>query len=198
MKPIFTGPWLDEDRAAAQAGLDAAAIKLAEISGLAPDEAFYRVFGDITLEALPFVAGRFYGHVSKFRPRVIQLEIGQITDKLIWHELGHVLILTDTNKPNIADWLSRNVIKTASGRPVTGAGFKKYARFMGYRTTEYTGYFSIVYPDHQHTIDDDGDNPTEDICDMLPSLISGNIADNEAGQAIRAWVVDYLRKRLGL
>jgi hypothetical protein len=189
---LYEGNWREDERAIAQQAIAAASIRLAEISGLAPDEAFACVFGDIILDAQPVVSGAYYGYVSALEPRRIQLEIGQITDKLVLHELGHVLILTDPSDTNPAEWLSRNVIRTASGRPVTGP-----VRNMGYYSEERTGYISIMYPDHQHPVYfDDGKTTTEDICDMFMSWITGNIANNEAGAALDKFVSEYIARRL--
>jgi len=195
----WEGDWREDERAIAQAAIAAASLRLAEISGLAPDEAFHCVFGDIILDAYPLVAGEYYGYVSKLEPRRVQLEIGHVTQTLVLHELGHVLILTDPNDENIADILSRTVIKTAAGRPVTGAGRGKYARHMGYKATKYTGYNSIEYPAHEHPVsfkDKYSNTPTEDICDMWMGCLTGNIADNDAGRALDKFVTDYMVRRL--
>lgn len=196
------GKWTQEARATVMSAVIAADNILAEIVGLAQGdttEAFDRLFGDIVLEAVDDVPGPYYGYVSNLDPRHIKLQIGHIDFALVGHELGHVVILTDPEEENIADKLSHTVIRTERGRAVTGQGAgNKYARNMGYYGTRYTGYASIIYPDHQHPVYFyDGNTPTEDFCDMFLSLLSGNIANNEAGRALRKWIIEYLRGRLG-
>jgi len=159
---------------------------------------FEKLFGrNLILDARSVVSGTFHGYVSNLEPRVLQLEIGNITESLIKHEVGHALILTSLPGLNPAELLSATVIRTSTGRPVTGQGFMEYSRDMGYYGTYYTGYNSVFYPHQYHPkYFEEGNNSTEDICDLWLGILTNNIANNDAGYALNSWFISYLTKRL--
>lgn len=186
------GTWSIQDIESAKKAIEIISYSLSNITGLEPEKAFNLLFGEVVLEAVKNVPGILYGYVSARRPRHIKLEIGHIDVPLILHEFGHVVILTDKTDSNPIKWLSKNVIKTVSGIPVTGP-----IRFMGYYSPERNGYVSIFYPEHQHPIYwYDGRTTWEDFCDMLLSWLTGNFEDNEAGIALYLWITNYFKERL--
>lgn len=188
----FLGTWSPEDIESAKRAIEIFSYSVSNITGIAPEKAFNLLLGGITLEAVKYAPGIFYGYVSARRSKHVKLEIGHIDVPLILHEFGHVIILTDKTDSNPAKWLSKNVIKTVSNIPVTGP-----IRFMGYYSTERNGYISIFYPEHQHPIYwYDGRTTKEDFCDMLLSWLTGNLADNEAGIALYLWITNYFKERL--
>ncbi len=195
----YSGPWPDEDRAAAQAGLDAAAIRLAEISGLAPDEALGRLVGDLTLIANPYLQGEWHALVVNGVPDEVQFKPGLVTPELVVHEvLGHIVNDKVPNDVRPATLLARRPIVTASGKFVTGPGATDYSRHGG-RHAPKNGYKQDGEPYQRHPIWlKDGNSALEDWADMVTSWVYDNLTDDERGQAIRSWVVDYLLKRLGL
>jgi len=156
-----------------------------------------KLFSGIILEGKEELAGPHYGFTNKFDPKRIQLQTGCIDQLLIYHEVMHFICLNSPKELNPAEILSRSVIRTINGRPVTAG----HCRNMGYKTTKYTGYISVNYPDHQHpenTKDGSGKDPTEDVCDMFTSLIAGNIADNDAGVALKDWIISRIKDILAL
>ena len=172
--------WTKADKAEAKIAIIEASDALAELSGMLPQEAFHRLFGDITLEACRTLPGRYHGYVMPGDAHRIKLRIGKVTDRLVIHELGHLINDSLPVQDSPAHLLATQGIKTASGKWVTG----------------FQGYAKRGYPWQQHPPNwKDGKLPTERWSDMFLAWATDNLQDNEAGQAIRAFVEGYLRER---
>lgn len=189
----FIGSWLPSDRENVELAVLALGEKLAEISGIRPELAFTCLFGYVE-----FVAGipsaNYDGYVSKHNCFRITLRPGKVRLSLVLHELGH--LLTD----NVPEQQSGNYLLARYGikvgrRLVTGPGLNGYSRNAGYHAPR-NGYIDDTFPAHEHPATDDGNNALEDFADILNSWVLNNIADNAAGQAIIAWITNYILERL--
>jgi len=188
----FRGDWRDADRAQAIEGITLLANALAQITGGTP--AFRCLFGEITFEAVAWLPGRYHGYVEK--RDWVKFRIGKVTARLVIHELGHLLIFTAPPGNSPADLLSRYGVKTPDGKLVTGPGMGGYKR-NAHRYAPRNGCKKDTYPVHQHPRWwRDGNNPVEDFADMLLSWATDNLMDDERGEALRAWMVEYMTGRL--
>lgn len=177
----FAGNWSENDRKAANDGVRLLSVVLYGLTGLPPDEAFTRLFGDITFEAVARLPGRYHGYVVPGNAHLIKFRIGKVMPRLVIHELGHLLNDNVPENESPGHLLSTQGIKTASGKWVTG----------------FQGYQHRGYPWQQHPPNWKDYNTLERWADMLLAWVYGEFADNEAGVALAGWVSDYLVGRLG-
>lgn len=178
----WEGEWTEADKQAAREGILLVVYELAILNSELPvTDEFQKLFGDITLEAVRTLPGRYHGYVMPGDAHRIKLRIGKVTDRLVIHELGHLINDNVPEHESPAHLLATQGIKTASGKWVTG----------------FQGYAKRGYPWQQHPPNwKDGKLPTERWADMFLAWVTDNLTDDERGMAIRAWVEDYLRGRL--
>jgi hypothetical protein len=91
----FDGNWLDADRLALLEGVTLFAAKLAAITGGTPEDAFRCLLGEITVEAVDRCPGGWDAYVAPGVPDRIQFKRGNVTARLVVHELGHLVNDTD-------------------------------------------------------------------------------------------------------
>jgi len=195
MTITFAGSWLDSDLTAASDGVRDLSKMLSEITGLSPDEAFTRLFGDITFEAVKS-CGTYHAQVDAWDKHKIKFAIRHVTSRLVIHELGHLCNDNVPEEESPAHLLSVYGVKTPSGRMVTGPGAGGYQRHMGMYPPK-NGYLYFGYPWQQHSRRMwKGNTCIEDWPDMLLACVYREFADNEPGLALNSWVTNYLIKRL--
>jgi hypothetical protein len=193
MTLTFLGSWSDADRAAALEGVRALSDALSEITGT--DDAFYRLFGDVTFEARKSLPGRYHGYVVAGNAHRILFRIGKVTPRLVIHELGHLCNDNVPEEQSPAHLLSVYGVKVGN-KLVTGPGADGYQRHAG-RYPPHNGYLHYGYPWQIHPRKwVDGNTCVEDWSDMLLAWVMGEFAPNEPGDALNGWVSDYLVGRL--
>lgn len=196
----WLGNWTEADKAAAMAaiwGLGGVTMRLAELTGMELDEAFDKLFGDTTILEAVKSAGRYWARVDAWDTHKMLFTIGRVTPNLVIHELGHLMNDNLPEHESPAHLLSVHGIQTPDGKLVTGSGASGYARNAG-RYAPRNGYKADRYPFHQHPRNwVNGNTCVEDWADMWLSWVTDNLTDDERGLAIRAWVEDYLKGRLG-
>jgi hypothetical protein len=191
----YAGNWREDERIIAQLALFDVSVYLEELTGIESDEAFHRLFGDLTLEAVKS-AGRYWARVDAWDTHKMLFTIGRVTPNLVIHELGHLMNDNLPEQDSPAHLLSVHGIKTPDGKLVTGSGASGYARNAG-RYAPRNGYRKDNYPFHQHPRNwVNGNTCVEDWADMFLSWVTDNFTDDERGQAIMEFVEGYLRGRL--
>jgi hypothetical protein len=196
MTVIFKGDWDAVDYAAAQAGIALVAAKLATITGGMPEDAFRCLLGEVTFEAVARCPGNWHAYVAPGVPDKVQFKRGKVTARLVIHELGHIINDSETAIEKPIDMLARFGVVTPSGKMVTGPGRGGYQRHAG-RYSPHNGYLHTGYPWQIHSKKMRfGNSAIEDFADMLLAWALGEFADNEAGDALDAWVTDYMVRRL--
>ena len=192
----FEGNWLDKDKAEVKIAVIEMSDALSKISGMLPHDAFNCLFGELTFESVPRCPGGWDAYVAPGVPDRIQFRRGRVAARLVVHELGHIANDTDKTGAKPIDLLARFGVVTASGRMVTGPGLGGYQRHGG-RYSPHNGYLHTGYPWQIHTRRMRfGNTPIEDFPDMVLAWAMGEFAPNEAGDALDAWVTDYMTRRL--
>jgi hypothetical protein len=193
---IFKDKWLIEDQLELMEGIIIFSRKLASITGGTPEDAFYCLLGEITVESVSRCKGGWDAYVAPGVTDKIQFRRGRVTRRLVIHELGHLVNDTDTNTKPI-DLLARFGVRTSDGILVTGPGRGGYQRWCGYYSTERNGYVFVVFPYLQHPRWwYKGNTAIEDWADMFLIWILGEFADNDAGIALDKFVTEYITYRL--
>lgn len=188
---LFTGlPWRPDDYAAAIAGVEAWANCLAELSGLSPEDAFRCVFGELT-----FIAddppGKWRAYVAPGIPDKIIFEPGWVDPALVKHELGHVFSDLMPWEESPVYHMKKYGIRIPPNRLVSGPVVGGYYRHRG------SGYILAGYPAQQHPAGwDEGMTAPEEFADLCLALLEGNFADNKYGNALKAYVLFWIKKRL--
>jgi hypothetical protein len=177
MTIAYTGNWTEADKHAARHAISM--VSFALDGGTERDE-FNDLFGDLTFEARKSLPGRYHGYVVPGDAHRILFRIGKVTPRLVIHELGHLCNDNVPEDESPAYELGKYGIKTPSGKWVTG----------------FQGYLHRGYPWQQHPPNWKNYNTSERWADMLLAWVYGEFADNEAGDALNAWVGDYLTGRL--
>ena len=137
----WEGNWTEANEREARKGLEYAFRALFEMYIA---DAFQHLFGDITLEAVKS-AGRYWARVDAWDTHKMLFSIGRVTDKLVIHELGHLINDNLPEHESPAHLLSVHGIKTPDGKLVTGSGASGYARNAG-RYAPRNGYKADRYP----------------------------------------------------
>ena len=191
----WEGNWTEADKAEAKIAVIEVHDAIAELSGLTPLVAFVKLFGFVTLAAVKS-AGRYWARVDAWDTHKILFSIGRVTDRLVIHELGHLMNDNLPEHESPAHLLSTQGISLANGQLVTGSGAGGYKR-NAWRYAPRNGYKMDRYPYHQHPRNwVNGNTCVEDWADMWLSWVTDNLTDDERGQAIREFVEGYLRGRL--
>jgi hypothetical protein len=191
----FVGPWSQQDRQAAEAGIEAVASKLATIHIETPEAAFKRAFGEITFMVSPSITGNYWAYVKE---TLVIFKPGKVTPRLVGHELGHVFekvlwiragnCYEDSNPIMI---LIKDGIWANDSTFITGRFYGKYLRNGGKLAPE-NGYYSDTYRDegqyHPYWMGDSGKYAHEDWADMFMNWAFGTFIDNRAGDTLDQWV----------
>jgi hypothetical protein len=185
--PLALPGFTPSDRAAIVEACLRVGAKLARYTGLSAWATYCRIFYGIRILPNHNIPGDYHGKASiyLFHPE-LELVPGFVNVELVVHELGHVFdgVSREIHPSEAVAW---NWIRGKDGKSVHG----KPAPRNGFRSDEWG-------KDRQHPQRwDKVFSYTEDFADMFMCWVLHNLADNEAGDARKAWMDEHVKEWVG-